>query len=109
MLQRIAKNGPRYGVNSIVWEDSVRNVERIMGDRYETLFDKRIAFDLDEKYMDELVAETETKSMRGKTAVYMDIGKDVKNTHFRPYDIPAKVWIERYAEVYDEIVNGGDN
>ena len=57
--------------------------------------------------MDFLVAETDTKSLNGQTAVYMDVNTDVKNTHFRPYDIPAKVWVERYAEVYDRIVNEG--
>ena len=36
------------------------------------------------------------------------VAGSVKNTHFRPYDIPAKVWVESYAEIYDEIINGGD-
>ena len=67
----------------------------------------QIAYGLDDDSMDSLVAETEAKAMRGKTAVYMDIGRDVKNTHFRPYDVPAKVWVERYAEVYDEVINEG--
>lgn len=33
------------------------------------------------------------------------IGKDVKNAHFRPYDVPAKIWFERYAEEYDEVIS----
>ena len=40
--------------------------------------------------MDILVAESDAKVLRGKTAVYIDLGKDVKNTHFRPYDVPSK-------------------
>ncbi len=107
MLQKIITNGPKYAVNTIVWGESVHSIENMLGDRYDAMFDKRIAFGLDENSMDELVAETEPKSLRGKTAVYMDIAQDVKNTHFRPYEIPAKIWIERYAEVYDEIVEGG--
>ena len=79
----------------------------MLGDRYDSMFDKRIAYGLDEDSMDILVAESESKSLRGKTAVYMDIARDVKNTHFRPYDVPAKVWVERYAETYDEIVKEG--
>lgn len=109
MLQRIISIGPKYGVNSIVWGESIRGIEHILGDRYDTMFDKRIAYGLDEDSMDILVAETETKGLKGKTAVYMDVGTDVKNTHFRPYDIPAKVWVERYAQVYNEIVNEGSN
>lgn len=107
MLQKVIVNGPRYGVNSIVWGESIRSIELILGDRYDSMFDKRIAYGLDEESMDILVAESEAKSLRGKTAVYMDIGRDVKNTHFRPYDVPAKVWVERYGEIYDEIINEG--
>ena len=107
MLQKIFSIGPRYGINSIVWGENIRTIEHMIGDRYDSMFDKRIAYGLDEESMDILVAETEVKAMRGKTAVYMDIGRDIKNTHFRPYDVPAKVWVERYAEVYDEVINEG--
>lgn len=109
MLQKILASGPKYGINSIVWGESVRSVELMLGDRYDAMFDKRIAYGLDEDSMDILVAEGEAKALRGKTAVYMDIAKDVKNTHFRPYDVPAKVWVERYAETYDEVINEGGN
>lgn len=107
MLQKIIVNGPKYGVNSIVWGESLKSIELMLGDRYDSMFDKRIAFGLDEDSMDILVAESEAKAIRGKTAVYMDIARDVKNTHFRPYDVPAKVWIERYAETYEEVIGEG--
>lgn len=107
MLQKILVNGPKNGVNSIVWSENIRGIELMLGDRYDFMFDKRIAYGLDEESMDILVAESETKALRGKTAVYMDIAKDVKNTHFRPYDVPAKVWVERYAETYDDVINEG--
>lgn len=109
MLQRIIVKGPKYGVNSIVWGENIRSIGLMLGDRYDAMFDKRIAYGLDEDSMDILVAESEAKALRGKTAVYMDIAQDVKNTHFRPYDVPAKVWVERYAETYDEIINEGGN
>lgn len=107
MLQKIIMNGPKYGINSIVWGESLKSIELMLGDRYDSMFDKRIAFDLDEDSMDILVAESEAKAIRGKTAVYMDISRDIKNTHFRPYDVPAKVWIERYAETYEEVIGEG--
>lgn len=107
MLQRIIANGPKNGVNSIVWGESVRSIELMLGDRYDAMFDKRIAYGLDEDSMNILVIESEVKALRGKTAVYIDIDKDVKNTHFRPYDVPAKVWVERYAETYNDVINEG--
>lgn len=106
-LQQILARGPRYGVNSIVWGESTRSIAMMLGDRYDSFFDKRIAYGLDEESMDFLVAESDARAVGGKTAVYMDIGRDVKNTHFRPYDVPAKVWLERYAETYEGIIREG--
>lgn len=105
MLQKILTHGPKLGINSIVWGEGLRSIEYMLGDRYDSLFDKRIAYDLDDDSMEILVAESSSKSLRGKTAVYIDINNDVKNTHFRPYDIPAKVWVERYSETYADIIN----
>lgn len=87
--------------------ESIKSIELMLGDRYESMFDKRIAYGLDDDSMDLLVAESDAKILRGKTAVYMDVGRDIKNTHFRPYDVPAKVWIARYAEAYDDVVKEG--
>lgn len=106
-LKQILINGPRYGVNCFVWGESIHGIETMLGDRYESLFNKRIAYGLDPTSMDILVAETDANTMHGRTAVYMDTSRDIKNTHFRPYDIPAKVWIERYAEVYEELIGEG--
>ena len=92
-------------MNSIVWGEGLRSIEYMLGDRYDGMFDKRIAYGLDDDSMDILVAESSAKSLRGKTAVYMDINNDVKNTHFRPYDIPARVWMKRYSETYADIIN----
>lgn len=90
-LLKILKNGPKNGINSILWGESYRSIELMLGDSFDALFGKRIAYGLDSDIMDFLVAETDTKSLNGQTAVYMDVNTDVKNTHFRPYDIPAKV------------------
>lgn len=106
-LLKILKSGPKNGINTILWGESHRSIELMLGDSFDAMFDKRIAYGLDADIMDFLVAETDTKSLNGQTAVYMDVNTDIKNTHFRPYDIPAKVWVERYAEVYGRIANEG--
>lgn len=105
MLQKILTYGPKLGINSIVWGEGLHSIEYMLGERYDGMFDKRIAYGLDDDSMDILVAESSGKSLKGKSAVYMDISNDVKNTHFRPYDIPAKVWMERYAETYADVIN----
>lgn len=106
-LLRIFRNGPVNGINSILWGESHAGIELMLGQNYDSYFSKRIAYGLDKEIMNFLVAEDDVKSLTGKTAVYMDINNDVKNTHFRPYDTPAKVWVERYAEVYDRVINEG--
>ena len=103
-LNKILTAGPRLGVNAIIWSESIKGTEAILGQGFDRSFNRRVAYGLPAEDMDRLVAETDSASLRGKTAVYMNIAEDIKNTHFRPYDVPAKVWIERYAEVYEEIV-----
>ena len=107
MLQRIFSDGPAYGINSIVWGESPEGISSFAGDRYMQMFKKRIAYELDADSMRDLVDEHRIESLSGKTAVYYDVLNDNTNTHFRPYDIPAKVWIEEYGRKYDETVNGG--
>lgn len=109
MLKKILAKGPKLGINSIIWSENLKGVENVLGDRYDSVFDKRIAYGLDDDSMDNLVSETESKNLKGSTAVYMNISNDVRNTHFRPYDIPAKVWVSRYAEVYESIVEQDEN
>ncbi len=99
-LQRILTKGPKYGINSVCWGESIRGIESVIGDRYEAMFDKRIAYDLNEEAMETLVSEDDSKSLRGKTSVYMDIGRDIKNTHFRPYEVPSKVWVGKFADAF---------
>ncbi len=99
-LQRILLKGPKHGINSICWGESIKAIESVIGDRYEFMFDKRIAYNLNEESMETLVSEDDTKSLRGKTSVYMDIGRDIKNTHFRPYEVPSRVWVGKFAEAF---------
>lgn len=46
--------------------------------------------------------EQNGNTLRTSTAVYMNVDEDVKNTHFRPYEIPAKIWVEKIAKAYHE-------
>jgi hypothetical protein len=107
MLKIIIAKGPTQGVNNIVWGENIQSIEKILGGHFDALFDKRIAYGLDGVSMNTLVAESEMIEFFGKTAVYMDIAKGDNNTHFRPYDVPAKGWVERYARTYNEAISRG--
>lgn len=109
MLQKLLCNGPKNSIHSVVWGESIKGIESILGERFGALFDKRIAYDLDAEAMETLVSEEDLNMLKGKTktAVYLDINNDIKNTHFRPYEIPAKVWLERFADVYHSLIEDG--
>ena len=107
MLQKVVSIGPKYGVNSIIWSEHLEDVQQMLGDRYGAMFNKRIAFGLNDDAMSTLVEERDNKAIRGKTAVYMDVIEDNKNTHFRPYDVPSTAWIREYGEAYNRVITEG--
>lgn len=100
MLETIFEQGPVNGVNSIVWGESTKAMEFMLGTHYYKSFNKRIAYALDEETMQVLVDESDMKSMRAKTAVFWDSKGEEKNSHFRPYEVPIKDWVEDFAEAY---------
>jgi energy-coupling factor transporter ATP-binding protein EcfA2 len=103
----IAKHGAKAGIATIVWGDGLVGAENIFGLGIERYFSSRIVFSSDGETMSRLANEIDSMSLRESTAVYMDIENDVKNTHFRPYGIPARIWVERIARAYREYGNGG--
>ena len=103
-INDIFKYGPEVGVNSIVWGENLTAIRRNVGDRVDGFFNLRIAFGLPEEDMYNLVSEEDVASVNEATVVYMNIVNDIKNKHFRPYTVPAKVWLGDFADVYIETI-----
>lgn len=101
-LAEIMKHGAKFGMNCIVWGENLTATSKIMGANIERDFAQRIVFSADDTTMEQLVMEQNSSALRPTTAVYMNVDDDVKNTHFRPYEIPAKVWVEKIAKTYRE-------
>ena len=99
-LNEIMRHGAKYGINCIVWGETLAGTSKIMGASIERDFAQRIVFSSDSATMEQLVMEQNCTALRPTTAVYMNVDDDVKNTHFRPYEIPAKVWVEKIAKTY---------
>lgn len=109
MLNKIIVKGPEYGINSIIWGENLGISKKVLGNVLEQEFAQRIAFDTDDDTMENIVMEHSPKALRNSTAVYMNIDEDVKNKHFRPYDIPAKMWVTKFARAYQDYCDfGGD-
>lgn len=104
-LESVFLYGPTVGVNSIVWSEKNNINDIFVGNIIERIFEQRIAYGLSDSEMDLLVDESESGSLQSSTAVYFDIN-EMRNVHFRPYNLPAKTWVEDIAEVYANIVEG---
>lgn len=102
-LMEILKRGAKLGIHTILWGETLSGTERIIGKGYSRDCSKRVAFSTDTATLETLVEERTDKILRASTAVYMNIETDLKNTRFRPYEVPAKVWIDKFAQVYQQI------
>lgn len=103
-LLSIFKYGPEVGIHSIVWGENPLFVKRILGERYVGFFDLRVAFGLSAEDMYDIASEGNIGNMNDSTAAYINVASDIKNKHFRPYTIPAKVWLDDFADVYMETI-----
>ncbi|MGN0114969.1 MAG: FtsK/SpoIIIE domain-containing protein, partial [Acutalibacteraceae bacterium] len=103
-LKEIFSKGPQYGINSIVWGDSLIGSERLLGDNCEYMFSKRVAYGLNDNDMLRLVGENNSSQLGEHTAVYKD-ASTTNNTHFRPYDIPSRNLISDFSKAYNKFVN----
>lgn len=99
-LAEIMKYGAKFAINCIVWGENLTATNKVIGANIEHDFAQRIVFSADNTTMEKLVMEQNGDALRPTTAVYMNVDDDVKNTHFRAYEIPAKVWVEKIAKVY---------
>lgn len=101
-LAEIMKHGAKFGINCIVWGENLAATSKVIGANIERDFAQRIVFSTDNATMEQLVMEQNGNALRPTTAVYMNVDDDVKNTHFRPYEIPAKVWVDKIVKTYRE-------
>ena len=97
MIRKILSEGGKYGINAVTWGRTVRGIKEKIGGSENKVFNKRIAYRLDPESMESLVEESDTDTLQGETAVYLDVASGCGNTRFRPYRIPEKEWVKRYA------------
>jgi hypothetical protein len=95
----ILRNGPAWGIHSLVWCDSFNNVNRILDRMLLREFELRVAFQMsaaDSASFLDNPAATKLRQHRGLFASE-DLGTIEK---FRPYGIPTDAWL---AEVQKAI------
>jgi hypothetical protein len=88
----ILRNGPAWGIHSLVWCDSYNNVNRILDRVAMREFEMRVAFQMsaaDSSSFLDNPAATKLRQHRGLFASE-DLGTIEK---FRPYGIPTEAWL----------------
>lgn len=107
MLQAIVQNGAQHGVSCVFWGSSSASIARILGAGHERNFDLRTAFATDAETLSRLVEEHNPASLRESTAAFINLAEDYKNTHFRPFELPARWWVNEYARAYQAYIDKG--
>ncbi len=101
----ILKNGPAWGIHSLVWCDSYNNVSRILDRMAMREFEMRVAFQMsaaDSASFLDNPAATKLCQHRGLFASE-DLGTIEK---FRPYGIPTNAWLAEVRRAVERPGNG---
>jgi hypothetical protein len=101
----ILRNGPAWGVHSLVWCDSYNNVNRILDRVAMREFEMRVAFQMSAADSSSLLdnpAATKLRQHRGLFASE-DLGTIEK---FRPYGIPTDAWLAEVRRLMQAQIGG---
>jgi hypothetical protein len=88
----ILRNGPAWGIHSLVWCDSYNNVNRILDRMALREFEMRIAFQMSAADSSSLLDNPAAAKLRQHRGLFAseDLGTIEK---FRPYGIPTDAWL----------------
>lgn len=104
-IVEIIKEGPVVGINSIMSSSDIEATARLFGNRFYDDFALRIAQQLSEKEMEELVREYHSDTVRPNTLVFLN-KISTSNKKFRAYEIPGEEWMKAFADRYRSYVGG---
>ncbi|MBQ3503860.1 MAG: AAA family ATPase [Oscillospiraceae bacterium] len=100
-LLRLIQEGPKLGINCILWARSYDGFKEIVDtvsmNRY---FNKRIYFGENEDAQKVLGIRYDMSTITEKTVAFRDMSKAVPNT-FRVFELPNPRWVESIAESYE--------
>lgn len=109
-LKIIIEDGPKYGINCIIWTRSL--------DGFRKIFDKivlgksmmkRMFFGDNKTDCEYLIGKSPAQCVIDcKAVLYKDMNR-VNSSMFRPYILPDRDWVESIAEVYKNLEKGLDS
>jgi len=95
-FQTILRDGPELGIHSLVWCDSVTNLNRTLDRRTQNEFEMRVVFQMSAEDSANVIDSSAANNIGPFRAIYVD---EESGTHqkFRPYGLPNQSWLERVA------------
>ncbi len=106
-LVEIIKYGPELSINSIMYASDIEAASMMYGERFYDSFALRIAQQLSDNYMKEIVREYHPESLKPTTMVFCNKGI-ADNKKFRPYEIPGDDWLRNFADRYHSFSGGNE-
>lgn len=92
-LFHILTNGPDYGVHTICWGDTCKNIERALS-RNISEFDLRVALQMSITDSNEVIDSPDANKLGRYRALLYDEEKVGNLEKFRPYALPTHEWLE---------------
>lgn len=92
-LFNILRNGSDYGIHTVCWGDTVKNIERIL-DINISEFDLRVALQMSITDSNEVIDAPDANKLGQYRALFYDEEKVGNLEKFRPYALPANNWLE---------------
>jgi len=98
-LQRIIAEGPDYGVHTICWSDTLKNLGKSLDRKILSEFDMRIASaKLGRDDSDHLLDSNEAENLESGYALFYDEEKIEKVEKFEPYATPSDKWLDNVKQ-----------
>ncbi len=96
-LAEILRNGPAFGIHTLIWCDSYNNVARLFDRMTLREFEMRVVFQMSAADSSNLIdSPAATKLVTHRGLFYSDeLGTTEK---FRPYGVPTDPWLERVRQ-----------
>lgn len=102
-FQTILRDGPELGVHTLVWCDTVTNLNRILDRRVQREFEMRIAFQMGAEDSANLVDTPIASKLGPFRAIYVNDEEGIQQK-FRPYGLPNSEWLNWVREQLQERV-----
>ena len=97
MLNSILRDGPDVGIHSLVWCDTVTNLNRSLDRRALREFSMRVVMQMSAEDSSNLI-DSPAAAKLGQNRAYFYDEDSGRLEKFRPYGVPPVEWLERIGQ-----------